>query len=126
MSDMDFIMLYFVGTTVTLGVITAFAYALRRQYKRDRDSESFVLEQSLNASLGDWGPPGVGKTFPTVPFNGSERNVCGVCGIWTMGNICSECVTWAEVQSIRCENNFDVTLGDRMVELKRRRKAAGW
>jgi hypothetical protein len=96
---MDYIMLYFVGTTVILGFIAAFAYALRLQYKGDRDSESFVLEQSLNASLGDWGPPGVGKTYRAKLSMG-----CDVCGVWTPGFTCSECATWAEVQTIRREN----------------------
>ena len=82
---------------------------LYRQYKAETPDDI--------DSRGEWGLPGVGKVYP------SARLGCGVCGVWTPKATCSECVTWAEIQSIDGEKHNALV---RSNELVRRRKAAGW
>lgn len=65
--------------------------------------------------------------------------VCGVCGVNTMGSLCSECCTWAEVQAVECEKRMawadkwhpigfqpDIIVKDNEAEHYRLVKAAGW
>jgi hypothetical protein len=106
MTDMDFIMLYFVLSTVICGFLAAFAYACRLKYKDDR---------AMLAEARPW-------LLRTAPGG------CRVCGINTTGGLCSECCTWAEIQSIRCENNMAFTSVQRDNEAEHRRlvKTTGW
>jgi hypothetical protein len=105
MTDIEFIMLYFVLTTVILGFIAAFAWSVRLRHK----GESFTLEQSL------------GKTHDASRLTLG----CDVCGAWTPQDPCFECETWAEVVICHYEGklpSFQLSIR----EHTRLVNAAGW
>ena len=79
---------------VIVGVIGVFVTVWKRLIA-DTSLDFLRIEHS-----GAWGSPGVGKVYPAA----RECDVCDVCGKWTPGKTCSECVTWAEIQIIRREN----------------------
>ena len=72
-----------------------------------------------------WGSPGTGKVYPAAQLG------CDVCGIWTPGKTCSECVTWAEMQAVELWNqrlhvSHTHAPCDNEAEHRRLVKAAGW
>ena len=79
-------------------------------------------------NIGWWGPPGLGKTHAA----GSPE--CDVCGQWTVGLTCFECVAWAE--DLKCDAFFlDVTtvyeqydgrMWPHEIEHRRLVKKVGW
>ena len=89
-------------------------------------------------STAEWGPTGVGKTYPASSLDWAwvSMEKCGVCGMpkwWdTWGSTCPDCATWAEVQVMEAERcqRYVVDVTPRQVagykDHVRLVKAAGW
>ena len=75
-----------------------------------------------------WGPPGIGKTYA------AGRPECDVCGQWTVGLTCFECVAWAEklicdaffLDATTVYEQYDGRMWPHEIEHRRLVKKVGW